>query len=103
MGRSGNQTQEDQNSQNSARPYRVKGASKNRRERQKCKAHGAQEPEHIFEYVRIPSTAQRSSFDAQQVFRGALKAFFSLGHFYAYISCALSPLPLAGKGITGAS
>jgi protein-S-isoprenylcysteine O-methyltransferase Ste14 len=52
---------------------RLKGASKNRRERQKCKAHGAQEPEHIFEYVRIPSTAQRSSFDAQQVFRGALK------------------------------
>jgi hypothetical protein len=64
-----------------------KGTSKNRRERQKCKAHGAQEPEHIFEYVRIPSTAQRtgapktmfkcfgvgSSFDAQQVFRGARK------------------------------
>ncbi len=32
---------------------------------------GAQEPEYIFEYMRIPSTAARSSRVAQQVFRGA--------------------------------
>ncbi len=51
----------------------LKGTSKNRREQQKCKGYCAQEPEHIFEYMRIPSTAARSSFDAQQVFRGALK------------------------------
>ncbi len=51
----------------------MKGTSKNRRERPECKAHGAQEPEYIFEYTRIPSTAQRSSRVAQQVFRGALK------------------------------
>ncbi len=43
----------------------IGGASKNRHERPKCKAHGAQEPEYIFGYMRIPSTAQRSSLDAQ--------------------------------------
>jgi len=51
-------------------PAQDVGAPKDRSERPECKAHGAQEPECTFAYMRIPSTAQRGNRVAQQVFRG---------------------------------
>src|SRR3546814_20205148 len=49
---------------------RDQDASKNRRERPECKAHGAQGPQCTYGYMRIPSTAQRRNRAAQQVLRG---------------------------------
>ena len=39
----------------------------------KRKAHGAQEPRHIFKYVEVTSTAQRSDSPAQAINQGFLK------------------------------
>jgi len=43
----------------------LQGTSRNRSERFECKAHGAQEPQCTWLYMRIPGTAKRRNRTAQ--------------------------------------